>query len=81
MDITLEGRSREIIEHLVRTGQCGSPRDVVGDLLRWHDEKGRHTAALRAKVQAALAQGGEVSEEELDASLADAMEELKREGC
>lgn len=80
MNISLEGRSKEIVEHLVETGRYASPRDAVDDLLRWYDEQESHTAALRTKAQMASAEGGEVSEAELDASLAESMEMLKREG-
>ena len=80
MDISLEGRSKEIVEHLVETGHYGSPRDAVEGLLRWDDEVERRSGALRVKVQAAIAEGGEVSDQDLDAALAGATEALKREG-
>ena len=80
MDISLEGRSRKIVEHLVETGHYGSPCDAVDGLLRWCDEAERRSGALRVKAQAAIAEGGEVSDQDLDAALADATEALKREG-
>lgn len=81
MNITLEGSSKAYVEHLVQTGQYDSPRDVVNDVLRcFQQEEERRTAALRAKIDAALAEDGEVTEEELDAFLAATMEKLKREG-
>ena len=80
MNISLEGRSKQIVEHLVETGRFASASEVVDDALHLAEERERHTAALRAKVQAALAEGGEVTDEELDTSLAATMEELQREG-
>ena len=81
MNITLEGSSKTFVEHLVQTGQYDSPGDAVNDVLRcFQREQQRRINALRAKVEAAVAEGGEVTEGELDASLAATMEELKREG-
>ena len=76
MQITLEGKAKEYVEHMVRVGCHPSADAVVDSLLR---EEGEKLAALRALLDEAEA-SGEVSEEELDASLAATLEELKREG-
>ena len=76
MQITLEGKAREFVEHLVRAGCHPSAQHVVDSLLRDQAEK---LATLRSMLDEAE-ESGEVSEDELDASLAATLEELKREG-
>lgn len=80
MQILLESSLQGFVEQAVRSGRFGSAEEVVREGLRLVQERERKLAELRAKVEAAIAEGGEVSEEELDVSLAEAAEELARQG-
>jgi antitoxin ParD1/3/4 len=53
---------------------------VIAVGLRLLEEQERKFADLRRSIQEALAEGGEVTDEELDEALAAASEELRRAG-
>lgn len=77
MNVVIHGKAREFVEHLVQAGAYSSAHALVDDFFGQQQAK---LEALRAKLDAAEAEGGEVSEEELDASLAATMEQLRQEG-
>lgn len=80
MDISIEGRLAEFVQQAVHGGRFGSVDDVVAEGLRLVQEQEARFAELRATIQAAIAEGGEGTAEDLDAEL-DAVEEaLRREG-
>ncbi len=79
MDVRIEDRCQGFVEQAVSSGRFGSADDVVREGLRLVEERERKLAALRAKIEAAIAEGGGVSEEELDASLKAAAAELARQ--
>ncbi|MDH6268430.1 antitoxin ParD1/3/4 [Rhizobium sp. SG_E_25_P2] len=68
------------MEDAVEDGRFRSAEDVVTAGLRLIEERDGRLQALRAKVTGAIAEGGAVSEPELDALLTDRAEALLREG-
>ena len=80
MNISLEGKSAKVIEHLVETGRYASPSAVVDDLVHQHQQREQDLHALRASIEASLAEEGDLSEAEFEAAIAATLEALKREG-
>ncbi len=80
MDVRIEDRWQGFVEQAVSSGRFGSADDVVREGLRLVEERERKLAALRATLAAALAEEGEVSDEELEVSLNEAAEVLARQG-
>lgn len=80
MNVSVGARWEGFVERSVRTGRYGSASEVVREGLRLVEEREARLAALRATVEASIAAGGEVSNEELDASLDATGAQLAREG-
>jgi antitoxin ParD1/3/4 len=78
--ISLDEHWTKFVEDAVEDGRFRSAEDVVTAGLRLIEERDGRLQALRAKVTGAIAEGGAVSEPELDALLADRAEALLREG-
>ena len=80
MDIKLGSRWDALVKDAVGSGRFASAEDVVNEGLRLFEERERRLHALRAGLAEALAEDGEVSEEELDAALAAKAAELRARG-
>lgn len=78
--ISLDEHWAKFVEDAVEDGRFRSAEDVVTAGLRLMEERDGRLRALKDKVAGAIAQGGAVSEPELDALLADRAEALLREG-
>ncbi|WP_280776856.1 type II toxin-antitoxin system ParD family antitoxin [Rhizobium sp. SG_E_25_P2] len=78
--ISLDEHWTKFVEDAVEDGRFRSAEDVVTAGLRLIEERDGRLQALRAKVTGAIAEGGAVSEPELDALLTDRAEALLREG-
>jgi antitoxin ParD1/3/4 len=68
------------VESVVRDGRCGSANEVVEEGLRLVEEREAKLLAPRAAHAASIAQGGEVTEKELDVGLAAGIAELRSRG-
>jgi antitoxin ParD1/3/4 len=80
MKVEIGGRWKAVIDAAVESGRYASAEDVVTEALaRLAGAEARH-AELVASIEAALAEAEEVSEAELDASLAAVDEELRAQG-
>jgi antitoxin ParD1/3/4 len=80
MNVSIDARWEKFIEEAVQDGRYGSASDVVLEGLRLVQEREAKLSALRETLQRSFERGGDVSEEELDASLEAAAEELRKEG-
>jgi antitoxin ParD1/3/4 len=80
MNASIGERWEKFVEKTVEEGRYSSASEVVREGLRLVEEREAKIASLRRMLETSIARGGDISEEELDASL-DAMEaELKKEG-
>jgi antitoxin ParD1/3/4 len=80
MNVSIGPRWEKFIEEAVQDGRYSSASDVVREGLRLVQEREAKLSALRDTLQRSFERGGDVSEEELDASLEAAAEELRKEG-
>jgi antitoxin ParD1/3/4 len=80
MNVSVGPRWEEFIEEAVAAGRYGSASEVVREGLRLVEEREAKLRALRATLETSTAQGGEVSDTQLDAAFARRAEELRRRG-
>ena len=80
MNVSIGARWESFVERAVRAGRYGSASEIVREGLRLVEEREAKLEALRATVEASIAAGGEVSDEELEASLDATCAQLAREG-
>ncbi len=80
MNVSIGERWENFVERAVRTGRYGSASEVVREGLRLVEERETKLAALRSRLDASIAAGGEVSDFELDEALARRAEELRSKG-
>jgi antitoxin ParD1/3/4 len=80
MNVSIGERWEKFVEQAVRDGRYGSASEVVREGLRLVEEREAKLADLKYIIQKSIAEGGEVTEEELDASLDAKMAELKARG-
>jgi antitoxin ParD1/3/4 len=80
MNVSIGDRWERFVEQTVKTGRYGSASEVVREGLRLVEEREAKLQALRATLEASIAAGGEVTEDELDQALAAHGEELRRKG-
>lgn len=80
MNVSIGSRWEGFVEAAVQSGRYGSASEVVREGLRLVEEREARLAALRDTLARSLAEGGSVSEAELDTSLAETSAALAREG-
>ena len=80
MNVSIGVRWEGFVERIVKNGRYGSASEVVREGLRLVEEREAKLAGLRQKLDASVAAGGEVSDEDLDAALADKGAELRANG-
>ena len=80
MNVSIGERWQEFVDRVVKDGRYGSASEVVREGLRLVEEREAKLAALRATLDASIAQGGQVTDEELDAAIAGKSAELKNKG-
>ena len=83
MNVSIGQRWQGFVERIVNDGRYGSASEVVREGLRLVEEREAKLLALRATLDASIAQGGEVADEELDAAIVAKSAELmgKRYGA
>jgi len=69
MDLLIGGRWESFVKEAVRSGRYASASDVVQEGLRLVQEREAKLQALRDLIDAAEAQGGENSEEDVERAL------------
>jgi antitoxin ParD1/3/4 len=80
MNVSIGDRWEQFVEQTVKTGRYGSASEVVREGLRLVEEREAKLKALRATLDASIAAGGEVTDDELDHAIAARSEELRRKG-
>lgn len=80
MNVSLGDRWEGFIEQVVREGRYASAGDVVREGLRLVEEREARLRALRQTLDASIAAGVRVSEDEIDAALAARSAQLAAEG-
>lgn len=80
MHVEIAAEHQRIVDEAVRSGRYGSPEEVIAVGLRLLEEQERKFADLRRSIQEALAEGGEVTDEELDEALAENAARLRALG-
>lgn len=69
MNVSVGTRWEGFVDEAVRAGRYGSASEVVREGLRLVEEREARLAALRATLDASIAAGGEVTDDELDDAL------------
>ncbi len=80
MNVSIGQRWQGFVDQVVKDGRYGSASEVVREGLRLVEEREARLSALRATLDASIAQGGGVTDEELDAALAEKAAELRARG-
>jgi len=80
MNVSIGERWEGFVERIVRSGRYGSASEVGRVGLRLVEEREAKLAALRERIDASIAAGGEVSDDELDAAIAAKAMELRARG-
>ncbi|CDP54305.1 MAG: type II toxin-antitoxin system ParD family antitoxin [Devosia nanyangense] len=69
MNVSIGERWEEFVAEAVRSGRYGSVSEVVREGLRLVEERETKLKALRETIQAALDEGGAVTDEEVEAAI------------
>ena len=80
MNVSIGKRWEEFVEGVVQDGRYGSASEVVREGLRLVEEREAKLAALRQTIQASIAEGGALSQDELSAALSAKAQALPSEG-
>ena len=80
MNVEIDGRWETMLREAVGSGRFASTTDVIDKSLELMAAREEQLAWLRAKVQASIARGGELSAAEVDAHLEQTVRELQAEG-
>lgn len=80
MNLSLGDRWERFVESAVQQGRYNSASEVVREGLRLVEERETKLVALRETLNASIAAGGDVSDDELDAALAAEAKALAKEG-
>ena len=68
-NVVLSDHQHQLVETLVESGRYQNASEVLRDGLRLVEEREAKLAALRAKINAAIEEGGSISDEELERHL------------
>ena len=80
MNVSIGERWEGFVEHAVKSGRYGSASEVVREGLRLVEEREARLQALRDTLNASIAEGGAITDDELAASLDAKAAELAKEG-
>jgi len=80
MNVSIGARWQEFVERVVNDGRYGSASEVVREGLRLVEEREAKLLALRATLNASIAQGGDGTDDELEADIAARSAELRAKG-
>ncbi|WP_112712845.1 type II toxin-antitoxin system ParD family antitoxin [Hyphomicrobiales bacterium] len=69
MNVSIGKRWEDFVEKVVEDGRYGSASEVVREGLRLVEEREAKLASLRQTLDASIAAGGDVSDDELGAAL------------
>jgi antitoxin ParD1/3/4 len=80
MNVSIGERWEKFVEKTVEEGRYSSASEVVREGLRLVEEREAKIASLRRTLEASIARGGDISDEELGAALEARAVELQKEG-
>ena len=80
MNVSIGRRWEEFVDSVVRDGRYGSASEVVREGLRLVEEREAKLKALRQTIEAALAEGGALSQEDVSDALSEKARSLAGEG-
>ncbi|OEC96659.1 MULTISPECIES: type II toxin-antitoxin system ParD family antitoxin [unclassified Rhizobium] len=80
MNVSIGERWEKFVEKTVEEGRYSSASEVVREGLRLVEEREAKIAALRRTLDASIARGGDISDDELGAALEAKAAELAKEG-
>jgi len=80
MNATIRDHWAQFVEYAVKTGQFGSPQDVVLEGLRLVEQREAKLRSLRDTLNASIEAGGCNTIEAVNRALDEVEEELRREG-
>ena len=80
MNVSIGDRWENFVDQALKAGRYSSASEVVREGLRLVEERETKLLALRATLEASIAAGGEVTDQEIDAAIADRSDELRRNG-
>ncbi|QJE73689.1 type II toxin-antitoxin system ParD family antitoxin [Aerophototrophica crusticola] len=80
MNVSVGERWEKFIDSVVKEGRYGSASEVVREGLRLVEEREAKLQALRAEIDAAIAEGGEYSDEDISAMIEETAAELRAQG-
>ncbi|MDH4412729.1 MAG: type II toxin-antitoxin system ParD family antitoxin [Rhizobium sp.] len=80
MNVSLNERWEKFVEESVRSGRYGSANEVVLEGLRLVEEREMKISALRDELGAAIAEGGDLTDEAVDDLLEEEAASLGRQG-
>ncbi|MHB1101208.1 MAG: type II toxin-antitoxin system ParD family antitoxin [Devosia sp.] len=80
MNVSVGKRWEEFVEAVVKSGRYGSVSEVVREGLRLVEEREAKLKALRETINASLAEGGDLSDDDIDVAIDEADAELARQG-
>lgn len=80
MNVSIGERWEKFVETTVQEGRYSSASEVVREGLRLVEEREAKLTALRETLNASVAGGGDVSDDDLDAALAAEAKTLAKEG-
>ncbi len=80
MNLTLDPTSQQFVDNLISQGRYRTAAEAVTDGLHLLAEREQKLAALRKMINDAIEEGGELTEEEVDAALDAAADELRAAG-
>jgi len=80
MNVSLGDRWEAFVADIVKRGRYGSASEVVREGLRLVEEREEKLKALQAMLDKSLTQGGEATEQDIDAAIEAKAAELAKEG-
>ncbi len=80
MNVSIGPRWEGFVDNVVKAGRYGSASEVVREGLRLVEEREVKLNALRATIEASIAEGGDSSDEDIERLLDAADVELAKEG-
>lgn len=77
MNVSIGERWEKFVEQAIKDGRYGSASEVVREGLRLVEEREAKLASLRETLEASIARGGDISDDELGAAIETRVAELK----
>jgi antitoxin ParD1/3/4 len=79
MNVSVGERWQEFVDEIVRSGRYGSASEVVREGLRLVEEREAKLQALRDTLNASIADGGSLTDEEVGAAIDEELEKMSVE--